>query len=391
MLFLKNSLADYPSGSFCVHCSPGNSDAGTKAFKEEIMKKVTKPQTLYKSPFCRQYWRDAALELRDTRMLVIAAMMIALRVALKGLYIPIAPNLNINIAAPLINAAGAMIFGPVVAAVAACVSDTLGVILFPQGTYFFPYMFIEVAGSVLFAMFFYRAKVTATRVILARFSMDLFVNIILNSAVSFWYYSVIMGKSYAALVLPAVIKNLCMFPIEAFILALFMAIIIPITRHLKLTYDTSADKNSLKFSVRQVIMLIVLLAVGIGCVVGYLFYHYDRTSLSSKYTAEERYDKNTEMDEIIHAETDDWDDDVTVSVIESAYRKFGKGYITYNVALYTVDEDTLSENGQTLDDVRGLSKSPAAKNEALTRAATAEIRLDRKTGEILEFSITPES
>ena len=33
-----------------------------------------KPGTLYTSPFSMAYWRDAAAELRDTRILVFAAL-----------------------------------------------------------------------------------------------------------------------------------------------------------------------------------------------------------------------------------------------------------------------------------------------------------------------------
>ncbi len=355
------------------------------------MSKTQKSTMIYPSPFSAAYWRDAAAELKDTKMLVIAALMIALRVALESVYIPLAPNLNINIAAPLINAMGAMIFGPVVAGLAACVSDTLGCILFPQGTYFFPCMFVEVAGSMLFALFFYRAKITATRVILARFSMDLLVNIGLNTAVMFWYYKVIMGKSYAAMVLPAVIKNLCMFPIEAFVLALFLAAVIPVTRRLGLTYDKTDQKDSLKFSGRQVALLAALFVVGAACVVGYLFYHYDHNSLSASYSTEERYEYNCEMNEIILDYTDDWDEETTVGIVESAYRKFGRGYITYNVALYTVDEEALAASGDTLEQVRALSKSKAASHTALTRAADAVIRVDTDTGEVLEFTCAPVS
>ena len=82
------------------------------------MARKQKSTAIYKTPFSLAYWRDAAAELKDTRMLVIAALMIALRVALKGLGIPLAPNLKINIAF-FINALGAMIFGPVVAIPAA--------------------------------------------------------------------------------------------------------------------------------------------------------------------------------------------------------------------------------------------------------------------------------
>lgn len=353
------------------------------------MPKTTKSTALYATPFCKQYWRDAAAELKDTKMLVIAALMIALRVALKGLYIPIAPNLNINIGGPFINALGAMIFGPVVAGLAACVSDTLGCLLFPQGPYFFPCMFVEVAGSMLFAMFFYRAKMTTSRVILARFSMNLFVNIILNSAIMCWYYQVIYGKSYVAMIIPAAIKNLCMFPIEAFLLTLFLSVMVPITYRMKLTYDGSADKNSLKFSKKHGIALAALFVVSASILFGYLFYYYDNNSISGSFSAEERYSYNCQMDEIIHDQTDEWDADVTVGTVESAYRKFGKGYTIYNVALYTVDEAALEASGDSLETVRGLSKSPASKHDALTRAATAQIQVDNKTGEVLFFTCTP--
>ena len=249
------------------------------------MRKIEKSTNLYPHPFSRAYWHDAAQELKDTKMLVIAALMIALRVSMKWTAIPLAPNLNINVGAPLINAMGAMIFGPVVAALAACVSDFAGYLLFPQGgVYFLPYMFVEVAGSVLFALFFYRAKVTVTRVILARFSMDLFVNIILNSFVSMWYYAAVLGKSYTFMILPAVIKNLGLFPIESFLLSLFLSVVIPVTRRMKLTYTPVSDGaeaekrptgSELKFDKKHLVLLLVLFAIGVSCVVGYLAYYYD--------------------------------------------------------------------------------------------------------------------
>ena len=79
--------------------------------------KQTKSTALYQTPFSKAYWRDAAMELKDIRILVFAALMIALRVALKSLGIPIAADLKINIAF-FINALGAMVFGPVVAILA---------------------------------------------------------------------------------------------------------------------------------------------------------------------------------------------------------------------------------------------------------------------------------
>ena len=47
------------------------------------MTKTQKSTALYPHPFSKAYWRDAASELKDTRVLVFAALMLALRVALK--------------------------------------------------------------------------------------------------------------------------------------------------------------------------------------------------------------------------------------------------------------------------------------------------------------------
>ena len=44
---------------------------------------MQKSKQLYPHPFSMAYWRDAASELKDTRMLVFAALMIALRVAME--------------------------------------------------------------------------------------------------------------------------------------------------------------------------------------------------------------------------------------------------------------------------------------------------------------------
>ena len=132
------------------------------------MARTTKSRTLYSTPFCRDYWLDAAAELKDTKMLVVTALMIALRVALKPLAIPLGPQLSIQ-TAMLATALGAMIFGPVVAIPAAMVSDTIGFMIFPTGDYFLPFMLTEIAGTMFYALCLYRAKPSATRVIIARF------------------------------------------------------------------------------------------------------------------------------------------------------------------------------------------------------------------------------
>ena len=230
------------------------------------MQKKTGSKRLYDTPFSKEYWREAVSEFKNLRVLLFAALMIALRVALKSVSIPIAANLRINIAF-FINAYGAMVFGPVVAIAAAAVSDTLGCLLFPSGPYFFPFIFTEIAGSLIFALFLYRTKVTTLRVTLSRFCIDFFVNIVLNTPIMWLYYQMVLGRNYAIFDAMRVVKNLVMFPIESVLLVLFLRVVIPPTR--KLGYMVS-DIEDLRFTKKSIIALSVLTAVGIAAIILYV-------------------------------------------------------------------------------------------------------------------------
>ncbi|MBR4989990.1 MAG: folate family ECF transporter S component [Oscillospiraceae bacterium] len=350
------------------------------------MSKVNKTNNLYKTPFTPAYWRDACAELRDTKMLVFAALMIAIRVALKLVAIPLAPNLKINTAF-LANALGAMVFGPVVAAVSAVVSDFLGVLI-TGDVYFLPMVLLEISGSVLFALFLYRARVTPTRVILSRFAICLLVNVFLQTPLMMLYYKMMMGGSSYVLTVPKIIKNLFMFPIESVVLTVFLAFIQPITYRLKLTYDPGTKAapacelgHKGLFTRRQIALLTVLFVFGCGCVAGYLGYHYDTTSLTTGYTTEERVEKNRQMHEIILEETEGGINTPSVAIIESAYKPFLGQETTYNVAFYAV-------SGEVTDDLWELKKTPASKHEALSLVGNAVIVMNDRNEEMLDFDYT---
>ena len=341
------------------------------------MSKVNKSTNLYKTPFSPAYWRDAAAELKDTKMLVFAALMIAIRVALKLVAIPLAPNLKINTAF-LANALGAMVFGPVVATVSAIVSDFLGVLITGE-PYFLPMVLLEIAGSLIFALFLYRTRVTPSRVILSRFSICLLVNVFLQTPLMMLYYRVMMGGASYVLTVPKIIKNLFMFPIESVVLTIFLSFMQPILYRMKLIYNS---EPSLKFNKKQIALLVILFVFGCGCVTGYLFYHYDTTSLTTGYTTEERVEKNQQMHDIILEETDGGINAPSIAIIDSAYKPFLGQETTYNVAYYAVD-------GEVTDDLWALKKTPASKHEALTLAGNAVIVMNDRTEELLSVSYTP--
>lgn len=343
------------------------------------MARLQKSTETFSHPFCKGYWRAAAAELKDTKMLVFAALIVALRVALKtAVRIPLGPSLDIT-PAFLANALGAMVYGPVVGAIGALVSDVLGVLL-RGDTYFLPYALTEIAGSMIFAMYFYRQKITPTRVILSRFTICLCVNILLQTPIDMLFQYVTYGKSSVVITLPRIFKNLFMFPIESAVLSVFLGAMQPITYRMKLTH-VKAEK--LAFNKKQIALLVCLVIVGALSVFGYLFVHYDTTSLSAGYSVEERIAANKSMQPIVQDKTDDWDDETTVTIVESAYKKFLGDEITYTVAVYTTEAETVG------DDIWKLSKSKAASNETLTRVATATILINEDTGEVLSFQITP--
>lgn len=223
--------------------------------------------TLFPHPFSGAYWRMAAGELKQVRMIVFAAMMIALRVALKPVSIPVAADLRINVAF-LVNAYGAMIMGPVVSILAAAVTDTLGCLLFPTGTYFFPFILTEIAGSLIFALFFYRARITVWRVMLSRFCIDFFVNIVLTTPIMSLYYRLILGKSYTLFHIPRILKNLVMFPIESVLLVLFLRVLIPPTSRVGFNVPPMEE---LRFTKKNAALLVVLFALGCAAVMFYVW------------------------------------------------------------------------------------------------------------------------
>ncbi|MBR2823887.1 MAG: folate family ECF transporter S component [Clostridia bacterium] len=229
-------------------------------------------KTLYSHPFSRAYWRDACREIRDVRMLVFAALMLALRLALKTVKIPIGPSLNINVQF-FVTALGAMVCGPVLAAFSGVLSDTLGYLIAPSGVYFPGFILTEAAGGLVFALVLYRAKLTPGRVILSRFCVNFFVNIILQTPIMVLYYRVAMGKGYAWFDLPRIVKNLMLFPFESVLLILFLGAAVPALSRLGMT-GSGAEK--MKINGQVILQLAGLTLLSAGAVQLYFYWMRDK-------------------------------------------------------------------------------------------------------------------
>ena len=346
------------------------------------MTKTQKSTALYPHPFSKAYWKDAASELKSIKMLVVTALMIALRIALKPLAIPLGPQLSIQ-TAMLATALGAMIFGPVVAIPAAMISDTIGFMIFPTGDYFLPFMLTEIASTMIYALCLYRAKPSATRVIIARFLICFFVNVVLQQFIFAWQYTYMGNPDGAKNAIMGIMttarlsKNLFFFPIESIVLTLFLKMLLPVTTRARLTYGGS---TGLEFTKKQVIALVILLVVGIGSAIGYLNYYYNNNSVTKDYSAEEVIEMNHLVHDIITDEEPEVPADTTLAVIEYAAKPFFGKDTTYTVALYQA-----KEGASITEKMWSYKKTPASKDETLERVATVTIVTANKTGEVLSY------
>ena len=351
------------------------------------MEKTNVPQ-LFRSPFSAQYWRLACGELKNTRMLVFAALMIALRVVFKAVRIPVGPYLDINTAF-VVNALGAMSFGPVVAVFAAVITDTLGCLLFPSGPYFFPFIFVEIAGSLIFALFLYRTEVTPGRIIWARFCIDFGVNILLQTPIMALYYQMILGKYYTLVDLPRIVKNLALFPFEAAVLIVLLGYLIPPLNRQGVVQSRAVN---LRLTSKTIAVLAGLVLLSVAAVAGYTVYSYNTTSLTVSWSAEKRLERNMTLGDVAASQRQEPSASF-VTIIDRASSTWFSPEIEYSLTLYRVDDTQvnarLAEGGKGMSAIWGYSPSRAKKDGALTPAGKAVVVLGKDDDVLIRYTEEP--
>lgn len=226
------------------------------------------------SIFSGRYWKEAFGNLKNTRMLALAAMVVALRAVCKMLEIPLAPGLNINVAA-FFNSVGAMVYGPVVGVLGAAVSDPLGYLLHPDGPYFPPFMLVDMSSSFIFGLLFWKRRLSVSRTFAAKFTVNMVSNIILTSFIMKWYVAVFnLDMVYNLVNLTRIVKNLILFPLEAILIAFVLGAASPALYSLKLL----PEKPDLKLRPRHYVLVGVLTLLAVGLVLFYVFFLKDWVS-----------------------------------------------------------------------------------------------------------------
>ncbi len=188
-----------------------------------MYKSVPSDARLYALPLSPGYWRTAAATLRSTKMLVFTALCIALNIVLSFYKIPLGDNLNV-LPSYFANATFGMVCGPVMAVPYGIAKDLIGYMMYPDGGFFPGYTLTSVLGAMVYALAFFRARVTVARVVVAKLVNNYLINVLLGS---FWS-SVLYSKGYYYYLIKSLVKNTILLPVEILMLVVLFTALVPI-------------------------------------------------------------------------------------------------------------------------------------------------------------------
>ena len=119
----------------------------------------------------------------------------------------------------------ALVGGPVTALVFGFVEDNLSFFLRPTGAYFPGYTLTTMLGTMIYALFFYRTRVTVLRIFLAKLSTNV-LNVILGSVWS----AILFSKGYLYYASTSLVKNAILLPLQTLLLVLLFGALLPVMR-----------------------------------------------------------------------------------------------------------------------------------------------------------------
>ena len=205
-------------------------------------------ETLFRTPFFPTYWRTALADFKKPRTIAFSALMIAACVALS--YVPSIPvNFADMYAAKvswgfLARAVCGMVGGPITALVFGVAEDTVSFMIHPTGTYFPGYALTTMLGTMIYALFLYRVRLTPITLGVRVFFAKLFTNVLNVTLGALW--STILsgtGKGYIYYATVSFWKNLIMLPVQTVMLYFLIAALIPILSRLGLIPKSSFTRK----------------------------------------------------------------------------------------------------------------------------------------------------
>lgn len=156
----------------------------------------------------------SAQGLKNLKNLVGTSMFVGINVILGFFKIVLIPRILEIQFSTLAHAACAFTYGPVMAGLSGILTDTIKYFMNPSGPYMPLFAINEFLTGFIYGLFFYKKKITWTRVILARLIVVLLLNITLTPL---WLH-LLYGDAYIVYVQARILKNIVMFPIDVLLL-----------------------------------------------------------------------------------------------------------------------------------------------------------------------------
>ena len=157
----------------------------------------------------RRIFSESAKELKNTKSLVVMAMLLALAVVLGFVSVQVTDSLRISFTF-LPNALAGRLFGPTVGMLIGGLADILKYIVKPTGPFFPGFTISGILGGLIYGLVLYKKPLRLGRVILANVLVTVFVNIFLNT----YWLTVLYGSSYLVIWPARIVTNLITLPLN---------------------------------------------------------------------------------------------------------------------------------------------------------------------------------
>ncbi|WP_186564653.1 folate family ECF transporter S component [Lawsonibacter celer] len=196
---------------------------------------------IFSTPFTPAYWREALKSFRSVRGMVFAALMVAACIVLSYCSVRVTETLSISFSF-LARALCALVYGPLGALLFGAVEDTLSFLISSKGAPYFPgYMLTTMLGCFTYALFFYRTRVTVSKIFLAKLLTNV-QNVFLGALWSAMLYS----KGYLYYMFRSGVKNLITLPIYTLLLVVLLQALLPVLNRAGIIPNQLGGDNRLK-------------------------------------------------------------------------------------------------------------------------------------------------
>ena len=199
-----------------------------KKFSEKLDREeeIFDNETVFKYPFHKRYWVEAAKEFKSVKKMVIMALLLGLTLVSKLIVLPSGfGTLGFRFGLIFLSVA-CMIGGPYFALIIGALSDILGFFLFESGSGAFNPIFTLSAmlTCFIYALCFYRTNISFTKALIAR----IFVNFICNFIIEGFGQIIVYKYKFSWLYLTSLPKQIAYLIPQSIIVFVVLIVVAPI-------------------------------------------------------------------------------------------------------------------------------------------------------------------